>query len=122
MTSSPRLPLRLVLSPSPTPASTLYTRLATASTPPPSLLSFDTTLPLPTPAESVSPTLSRFARLPVGSRMEISPACWEVARGVGKLLGGAKGGAGLVVDYGDDKAFGRSWRVSSFVLWEREEG
>lgn len=30
---------------------------------------------------------------------------------MGKLLGGEKGGAGLVVDYGDAKAFGRSWRV-----------
>lgn len=46
--------------------------------------------------------------------MEISPASWEVARGMGRLLGGEKGGAGLVVDYGDAKAFGRSWRVSLF--------
>lgn len=56
--------------------------------------------------------------------MEISPACWEVARGFGKLLGagGSDGGevrgAGLIVDYGDDKAFGRSWRVS---LFDRKE-
>ncbi|KAK4703114.1 NADH dehydrogenase [ubiquinone] 1 alpha subcomplex assembly factor 7, partial [Phenoliferia sp. Uapishka_3] len=126
VSSAPKLPLRLVLSPSPTPASTMYTRMATiasdAEAAKPSLsaaLSFDTTLPPPTPTTATAPatpeapvsqTLSRFARLPVGSRMEISPACWEVARGVGKLLQGQKGGAGLVVDYGDEKAFGRSWR------------
>ncbi|KAL8277861.1 hypothetical protein RQP46_009680 [Phenoliferia psychrophenolica] len=126
VSSTPRVPLRLVLSPNPTPASTMYTRMSTiASSPPPnsnisSSLSFDTTLPPPPPPSPspsteegtppISQTLSRFARLPVGSRMEISPACWEVARGVGNLLQGPKGGAGLVVDYGDEKAFGRSWR------------
>jgi NADH dehydrogenase [ubiquinone] 1 alpha subcomplex assembly factor 7 len=129
VTSAPKLPLRLVLAPNATPASTIYTRLSTlAATPPaPSLsssLSFDTTLPPSplstssstlkppqTPAQSISPTLSRFDRLPVGSRMEISPASWEIARGVGKALAGDQGGAGLIVDYGGDKAFGRSWRV-----------
>lgn len=136
--NKPREPLRLVLSPSPTPASTLYTRLSTLAeeipTPSPapsasSALSFDTSLPpahTPSAApqsaaassfsssqqQSISPTLARFARLPQGSRMEISPASWEVARGMGRLLAGEKGGAGLVVDYGDAKAFGRSWRVS----------
>lgn len=59
----------------------------------------------------------RFARLPIGSRLEVSPASWEIARDLAKLLGGGRegagvGGAGLVVDYGDAKAFGRSWRVS----------
>lgn len=66
----------------------------------------------------------RFARLPIGSRLEVSPASWEIARDLARLLGGGGsggggegvgagvGGAGLVVDYGDAKAFGRSWRVS----------
>ena len=63
----------------------------------------------------------RFARLPIGSRLEVSPASWEIARDLARLLGGSGGGegvgpgvggAGLVVDYGDAKAFGRSWRVS----------
>lgn len=68
----------------------------------------------------------RFARLPIGSRLEVSPASWEIARDLARLLGGSGGGegvgpgvggAGLVVDYGDAKAFGRSWRVSlRFVL------
>ncbi|KAM0788941.1 hypothetical protein ACM66B_003016 [Microbotryomycetes sp. NB124-2] len=121
-----REPLRLVLSPGPTPASMLYTRLSTmaandSASPSDQRqqqlnrskdLNFDTTLP---PAHSpkqqhVSPTLSRFARLPIGSRIEISPASWEIARDLGKTLQGPQGGAGLIIDYGDAKAFGRSWR------------
>lgn len=57
-------------------------------------------------------TAERFARLPQGSRIEISPSSYEIARGFAKLLEGEQGGAGLIVDYGDAKAFGRSWRVS----------
>ncbi|GAA5974542.1 hypothetical protein JCM5350_001183 [Sporobolomyces pararoseus] len=121
-------PLRLVLSPTQTPASALYTGLAQAAkssvTPSPTLhsaaplLNVDTTLP-PPPTSSAygSPkgvgtnlTAERFARLPQGSRIEISPSSYEIARGFAKLLEGEKGGAGLVVDYGDAKAFGRSWR------------
>ena len=134
VSSAPKVPLRLVLAPNPTPASSLYTRMSTAppsSSPTPISLSFDTTLPPPPspltrssspPATTsslsssiskISPTLSRFDRLPIGSRMEISPASWEIARGVGKLVSNSQGGgAGLVVDYGDGKGFGRSWRVS----------
>lgn len=119
VSSTPKLPLRLVLAPTPTPASTLYTRLSSLAAPPapgPVSLSFDTTLPLPTPqqtpSQSMSPTLSRFDRLPEGSRMEISPASWEVVRALGKLVSAnTVGGAGLIVDYGDGKGFGRSWRV-----------
>lgn len=51
--------------------------------------------------------------------MEISPASWEVARGMGQLLTGKAGGAGLVVDYGDAKAFGRSWRVGESLVKRR---
>ncbi|TNY18197.1 S-adenosyl-L-methionine-dependent methyltransferase [Rhodotorula diobovata] len=76
-------------SPSPAPAST-----PASSTPPP----------------ATSLTAQRFARLPIGSRIEVSPASWEVARDTARLVGGPAGGAGLVVDYGDAKAFGRSWR------------
>ncbi|KAI5475863.1 DUF185 family protein [Pseudohyphozyma bogoriensis] len=99
VTSAPKQPLRLVLAPNPTPASAMYTRLASISTAPTSSLSsnlsFDTTLPpssirptasVPSSNEPMSKTLERFARQPAGSRMEISPASWEVARGVGKLL------------------------------------
>ncbi|GAA5864321.1 hypothetical protein JCM1840_006742 [Sporobolomyces johnsonii] len=128
-------PLRLVLAPNPTPASALYTGLAQAAMgavqPTPTLhsaaplLNVDTTLPLSSPspsfaaspspspsstAEAPSLTAQRFARLPQGSRLEISPSSYEIARGFAKLLEGNRGGAGLVVDYGDAKAFGRSWR------------
>lgn len=47
--------------------------------------------------------------------MEISPASWEVGKGMARLLDGSAGGAGLVVDYGDEKAFGRSWRVRGIL-------
>ncbi|GAA6062439.1 hypothetical protein JCM10212_003313 [Sporobolomyces blumeae] len=135
VSSDKKEPLRLVLSPTPTPASALYSSLgeAAASSHPstPSihsaapLLNFDTTQPVPPrqappTAPSASPssssgevfnlTAQRFARLPQGSRLEISPSSYEVARGFAKLVQGEKGGAGLVVDYGDAKAFGRSWR------------
>ncbi|GAA5918546.1 hypothetical protein JCM1841_003294 [Sporobolomyces salmonicolor] len=128
-------PLRLVLAPNPTPASALYTGLAQAAIgavePTPTLrsaaplLDVDTTLPPPAPSPSVyaspspspssraeapSLTAQRFARLPQGSRLEISPSSYEIARGFAKLIEGDRGGAGLVVDYGDAKAFGRSWR------------
>ncbi|GAA6019158.1 hypothetical protein JCM10207_006565 [Rhodosporidiobolus poonsookiae] len=160
--SAPRDPLRLVLAPSPTPASALYSSLAALAapsvahqlqpdlnsaapkrlTPTPGLgaaLNVDTTLgfppspPSPSSLSSSSPappgpaaaaldpahslTAQRFARLPIGSRIEVSPSSWEVARDVAALIGSAEGearegagGAGLVVDYGDAKAFGRSWR------------
>ncbi|GAA5882074.1 hypothetical protein JCM16303_005591 [Sporobolomyces ruberrimus] len=126
-------PLRLVLSPTQTPASALYTGLSQAArssiTPSPTLhsaaplLNVDTTRPPPndpyTPSPSISGskdsevanlTAQRFARLPQGSRLEISPSSYEIARGFAKLVEGEKGGAGLIVDYGDAKAFGRSWR------------
>lgn len=35
---------------------------------------------------------------------------------VGKAGGGGKRGCGLIVDYGDEKAFGASFRVRFFVL------
>ncbi|POY74000.1 hypothetical protein BMF94_2811 [Rhodotorula taiwanensis] len=134
-------PLRLVLAPTPTPASALYSSLAQAIFPtvahqqspdlssaapaprPSGLLNVDTTLgaqvppsPRSAPAQvekATSLIAQRFARLPIGSRLEVSPASWEIARDLAKLLGDGEaspGGAGLVVDYGDAKAFGRSWR------------
>ncbi|GAA5839478.1 hypothetical protein JCM11251_002736 [Rhodosporidiobolus azoricus] len=132
--------LRLVLAPSPTPASAMYSMMgqlasssgvaqqpdllsaSPAAKKAPSPLNVDTTLgtsaasspapPPPTPSSSASGahslTAQRFARLPLGSRIEVSPASWEIARDVAQLIG--EKGAGLVVDYGDAKAFGRSWR------------
>ncbi|BGP23719.1 DUF185 family protein [Rhodotorula toruloides] len=127
-------PLRLVLAPNATPASALYTSLAraiypsaqsqpdlasAASAPRPVLLNVDTTIGASSPPPS-SPSgkegsliAQRFARLPIGSRLEVSPSSWEVARDLARVVAGpedGKGGAALVVDYGDAKAFGRSWR------------
>ncbi|GAA5852044.1 hypothetical protein JCM3766R1_005437 [Sporobolomyces carnicolor] len=125
-----REPLRIVLSPTQTPASALYSSLAQASmtmpqSSPSQLLNVDTTLPPPPSplganvatagrGDKKNLAAERFARLPQGSRIEISPSSYEIAREFSKLVtsptrGGA-GGAGLIVDYGDAKAFGRSWR------------
>jgi SAM-dependent MidA family methyltransferase len=82
----------------------------------------------------------RFQVLQPGQRVEISPEAWAAARRVAELVAGraargvegqekkdekasqakeaerlkqgSKGGAGLIIDYGDDKAFGASFRVS----------
>ncbi|GAA5877005.1 hypothetical protein JCM3774_006873 [Rhodotorula dairenensis] len=152
--SSPDHPaLRLVLAPTPTPASALYSSLAHAiyptvahqqspdlasAAPAPrrreALLDVDTTLgatsssaPTVTAEENASLGATsliaqRFARLPIGSRLEVSPSGWEIARDLARLVGpgsqadagpgtaAGPGGAGLVIDYGDAKAFGRSWR------------
>lgn len=144
----------MVLAPTPTPASALYSSLAqvlapsvahqqvpdlTSAAPKPKprqgLLNVDTTLAADPAAKEATAAAAgaavaranadpraasliaqRFARLPLGSRLEVSPASWEIARDLARLLGGGAeagpGGAGLVVDYGDAKAFGRSWRVS----------
>ncbi|BGP54659.1 hypothetical protein JCM8202v2_002246 [Rhodotorula sphaerocarpa] len=150
-TANPADPLRMVLAPTPTPASALYSSLAqvlapsvahqqvpdlrsAAPKPKPrqGLLNVDTTLGADPAAKdaaaaagaavaqanadphAASLIAQRFARLPLGSRLEVSPASWEIARDLARLLGGGAeagpGGAGLVVDYGDAKAFGRSWR------------
>ncbi|BGO90588.1 hypothetical protein NBRC10512_002644 [Rhodotorula toruloides] len=127
-------PLRLVLAPNATPASALYTSLAQAIYPSAQrqpdlasaapatkspLLNVDTTLgassaPHTTPAGKEGSLIAqRFARLPIGSRLEVSPSSWEIARDLARVVAGpegGRGGAGLVVDYGDAKAFGRSWR------------
>ncbi|KAG9104808.1 hypothetical protein FRC06_009278 [Ceratobasidium sp. 370] len=36
---------------------------------------------------------------------------WGIAQTAGKLVGASGGGAGLVIDYGDDRAFGSSFRA-----------
>jgi NADH dehydrogenase [ubiquinone] 1 alpha subcomplex assembly factor 7 len=73
-------------------------------------------------------TSPRFSKLPVGARAEISLESNKTARTIGRLLspaiGGEQGekqhvrrvdgGAALVVDYGDTKTFGDSFRVSFF--------
>ena len=88
-------PFRQVLSPAPTPTATL--------------------LGLSSP---------RFLKLPPGSRVEVSPTSFKISRKIGELLRGTasgetadtvrskSAGSALIVDYGGDKAYGNSFRVS----------
>jgi len=63
----------------------------------------------------------RFQEIPVGSSLEVSPTAFRIAHKIGQLLSSGNsgdkkaslGGCGLIVDYGGDKAFGDSFRVSS---------
>ncbi|KDN51336.1 DUF185-domain-containing protein [Tilletiaria anomala UBC 951] len=71
---------------------------------------------------------ARFASIQPGQRVEVSPDAWSAARRVGELISGREaalppipdearrrtssvGGVGLIVDYGDEKAFGSSFRA-----------
>jgi hypothetical protein len=74
----------------------------------------------------------------VGDRVEINTEGWEIMRMIGELVEGkvvdqqrgeraatdaselqGVGGVGLVVDYGDEKAFDNSFRVSTgFLLFD----
>jgi NADH dehydrogenase [ubiquinone] 1 alpha subcomplex assembly factor 7 len=66
--------------------------------------------PGPTPASALYPTLStRFSSLSSGTRVEVSPASHSIGTALAKLV--SKKGAGLIIDYGDAKAFGSSFRV-----------
>ena len=66
----------------------------------------------------LSHSAERYDRLPLGSRVEISPSAFKIMRTIGEMLRAdntdrqAVRGAALVVDYGDDHAFGNSFRVS----------
>ena len=62
----------------------------------------------------------RFKELPSGSTLEVSPTSFRIARKVGELLESGRvidgqpsqGGCGLIVDYGGNKAYSNSFRVS----------
>lgn len=82
--------------------------------------------PTPTPTSTVLGLSSpRFLKLPVGSRIEVSPASFKIARQIGELLhdkasdGSRSAGSALIVDYGGNKVYGNSFRVrgrSLFVI------
>lgn len=79
--------------------------------------------PLPTASSTLLGFSSaRFKDLPPGSTLEISPAAFKIARKVGELVydaageGSGSAGSALVVDYGAEKAFGNSFRVSGAYL------
>jgi len=62
----------------------------------------------------------RFQDIPVGSCLEVSPTAFRIAHKIGQLLSSENsgnettslGGCGLIIDYGGDKAFTDSFRVS----------
>jgi NADH dehydrogenase [ubiquinone] 1 alpha subcomplex assembly factor 7 len=82
-------------------------------------------------------TSSRFADIPVGGRIEVCKEGWEIMRMIGELVegrtadqvgtqsseakdaSGTAGGVGLVVDYGDEKVFDNSFRVSQYVTFSK---
>ncbi|KAI0342727.1 DUF185-domain-containing protein [Trametopsis cervina] len=59
----------------------------------------------------------RFDKLPVGSRLEVSPTAFKVARRIGEILhsasigGDGATGCALIVDYGGEKSYGNSFRA-----------
>lgn len=68
--------------------------------------------PTPTASSTLLGLASpRFFSLPVGTRIEVSRASMNQARGIGKLINTKGGGCTLVVDYGADRAFGDSLRA-----------
>lgn len=74
--------------------------------------------PKPTPTSTLLGLSSpRFKKLPVGSRIEVSPASFKIARQIGELLhdattdGSRSAGSALIVDYGGNKVYGNSFRV-----------
>ena len=59
----------------------------------------------------------RFEDLPIGTRVEVSPASFKIAHQIAKLLStksspSSRGGAALIVDYGGDHSYGNSFRVA----------
>ena len=67
----------------------------------------------------------RFQDIPAGSFLEVSPTAFRIAHRISQLLSNKNfsnknsedettslGGCGLIIDYGDDKAFANSFRVS----------
>ncbi|RDX57085.1 DUF185-domain-containing protein [Lentinus brumalis] len=59
----------------------------------------------------------RFQKLPVGSRVEVSPGSFKIARQVAELLhedGVRSAGSALIVDYGGDRAYGNSFRAFKY--------
>ncbi|KAF9526341.1 S-adenosyl-L-methionine-dependent methyltransferase [Crepidotus variabilis] len=75
----------------------------------------------PSPASQLLGNSSkRFAELPEGTQIEVSPDSFRTARRIGEILQSGKplekgrssvGGCGLIVDYGGDKTYNSSFRA-----------
>jgi len=62
-------------------------------------------------ATLLSQSSERYADVPNGSRIEVSPQSSAVAQTVTSLIGSQAGGAAMLIDYGDASAFGSSLRA-----------
>ncbi|KIL64283.1 hypothetical protein M378DRAFT_126966 [Amanita muscaria Koide BX008] len=88
------------------PTESSYPRLRRVLSPEPSAAS--TLLGLSSP---------RFKNLPADSTIEVSPSSFKVAHRIGQLLASqgestsVQGGCALIIDYGDDKVYGDSFRA-----------
>ncbi|KAF7424518.1 hypothetical protein PC9H_009825 [Pleurotus ostreatus] len=69
--------------------------------------------PEPSPVSSLLGMSSqRFSKLPIGTRIEVSPSSFKISRRIGELIAGSSaGGSALVIDYGEDKVFNNSFRA-----------
>ena len=113
--TSPKPKTTTILTPS-GPSTTLpkQTKSNTPTTNP----NFRLVVSQPSPSSSILGMASpRFKELPIGSRVEVSPASFKIAHQIGKLLstkteGSGLGGSAIVIDYGDDHLHGDSFRVS----------
>ncbi|KAH8100954.1 DUF185-domain-containing protein [Cristinia sonorae] len=110
LTPDPAAPV--ILRPSDTPPTT-----ASSSAPPKLSSRFHHAL---SPSPTASATLlglssTRFQKLPVGSRIEVSPTSFKIAHQIGELIKTEDNthnpGCSLIVDYGGDHVFGNSFRA-----------
>ncbi|KZT53517.1 DUF185-domain-containing protein [Calocera cornea HHB12733] len=62
-------------------------------------------------AKIVAGSSKRYFDMPEGSRIEVSAQASDVAATLARLIHGGGGGAGLIVDYGDDRVFSDSLRA-----------
>ncbi|KAI0707155.1 S-adenosyl-L-methionine-dependent methyltransferase [Earliella scabrosa] len=74
--------------------------------------------PTPTPMSTLlGMSSTRFKNIPVDSYIEVSPSGFKIARRIGELLydgdsnGARSAGSALIVDYGGDKVYGNSFRA-----------
>ncbi|KLO09764.1 DUF185-domain-containing protein [Schizopora paradoxa] len=69
-------------------------------------------------AKLLASSSPRFSSRPIGSRLEVSPTSFKIARRVAELINSSEstGGSGLIIDYGGNQSFGSSIRVRTFEV------
>lgn len=65
-------------------------------------------------AQLLAASSPRFQKCPTPGRIEVSLDSWKTARTMGEMITSSGQGAGLIIDYGDDRYFGNSLRVEYF--------